>query len=205
MTLRSSLAIASLAFAIALPAATVSAAPAGLTAPAPADMRSQASGKPMQMAQRQFRGGGATRGGGFRGGARPAFRAAPRNFAAPRATRPAYRVAPQQRFRGNALAPRPRYRAAPVYRGARPVVGNRRIVRNPASYPRYRGRRAGYRHYYRGWWYAYPWWLPAAAVGVGVGVPVYTNSCAYISRQCAWRHGYPSYGYDICMQDNGCY
>lgn len=28
--------------------------------------------------------------------------------------------------------------------------------------PRFRGQRRGHRHYYRGWYYTYPWWLHVA-------------------------------------------
>ena len=41
--------------------------------------------------------------------------------------------------------------------------------------PRYGYRHGNYRHYYGGYWYAYPWWLGAAAIAA----PYYADSYYY--------------------------
>ena len=44
------------------------------------------------------------------------------------------------------------------------LVGRRHRYHRHRHGHRYRHRRHGYGHYYRGYWYAVPWWLGAAAV-----------------------------------------
>src|SRR5262245_56606712 len=45
--------------------------------------------------------------------------------------------------------------------------GNRVWVYNKRYGPRYRYRRAGYGHYYGGWWYARPWWAVGPVLAPG--------------------------------------
>lgn len=210
MYMRSTLPAAAICIAMALGASGTAQAAANVT---PQGARattspgiSEPASAPIILAQnRQFRGNAARgasrpaiRGGGgavrqFRGGgqqfraARPAFRGGGQQF---RATRPALRAAPRQVFRGGAV-------------GARRPVINRRA----ASYPRFRARRAGYNYYYNGWWYPYRWWLPAAAVGIGVGAaPIYGDACSTYHIRCGRRYGYYTYNYEVCMRDYyGCY
>jgi hypothetical protein len=112
--------------------------------------RAAEAASPIHLAQRRgggFRGGGFSR-GGFGGG---------------------YRGFPGARYRG---VPRVRYRAAPnrryrvvAPRGFRPAYRGRGYARRyyRGRYgPRYGYRRGRYRYYYGGYWYAFPWWLPAA-------------------------------------------
>lgn len=61
--------------------------------------------------------------------------------------------------------------------------------------PRYRSRRGRHRHYYRGWWYAYPWWLHA--------VPHSYGRCNYWHRECRRRWG-GGRDYRGCMRHHGC-
>lgn len=60
---------------------------------------------------------------------------------------------------------------------------------------RHRTRRPTHRHFYRGYWYAYPWWLHA--------VPRYYNRCDYWARQCSRRWGRGA-DYRGCMRHHGC-
>ena len=60
---------------------------------------------------------------------------------------------------------------------------------------RYRSRRGRHRHYYRGYWYAFPWWLHAG--------PVYSRNCNYWRRQCRQRWG-GGRDYRGCMRHHGC-
>ena len=60
---------------------------------------------------------------------------------------------------------------------------------------RHRSRRRGHRHYYGGYWYAYPWWLHT--------VPRRYGRCEYWQRQCRrnWGRGRDYRG---CMRHHGC-
>ncbi len=215
MNMRSTLSAAALCIAAALSGPGTAQAAAKLSlAPVPQTAATAPSGKadaPIVLAQnRQFRGGG------NRGASRPAFRGgggggAARQFRGGgggqqfRAARPAFRGGSAQQFR----ARRPAFQGAPrqVFRGGRagvrgPVVSGRRA----SSYPRFRSRRSGYNYYYNGWWYPNQWWLPAAAVGVGVGVGAYGGICNTYHVRCGRRYGYYTYNYEVCMRDYyGCY
>jgi hypothetical protein len=107
-----------------------------------------------------YRGGSAYRGGnyyirsqgyrGYRGGCRGGPYACNRNV-----------------YRGGAYGSRNAYRYG--NRPAQlPAYGKRYNNRYAARYPRYAYRRHGYNNYYNGYWYSYPWWLGAAAVGTAV-------------------------------------
>ncbi|MDX1715890.1 MAG: hypothetical protein R3287_03190 [Anderseniella sp.] len=61
--------------------------------------------------------------------------------------------------------------------------------------PRHRSRRGRHRHYYNGYWYAFPWWLHS--------VPPRYNRCAYWRRQCRIRWG-SGRDYRGCVRHHGC-
>ncbi len=124
---------------------------------------------PVHLARRGGRGfrGGGFRGGGFRGGAfrggsfrRGGFRGGYRG-----GIRRGYRGIPRARFRGGYRGvPRARYRGI-SRRGYPRINRGRRYSRQyyrSRHGPRYRRRSGRNRHYYRGYWYAFPWWLPVA-------------------------------------------
>ena len=69
---------------------------------------------------------------------------------------------------------------------------------------RYRHRRAGYRHYYRGRWYANQWWLLGTGLAIGVGAAASGGRCGYVSRQCTARYGYGNGNYWGCMRYDNC-
>ena len=87
---------------------------------------------------------------------------------------------------------------------------NRNRARNRHSYNRhrhgrrYRGRRGNYRHYYRGYWYANPWWIVGTAAAIGAGAAYAGSRCERISDLCAanWGRGGPDYW--GCMRYEGC-
>jgi hypothetical protein len=60
---------------------------------------------------------------------------------------------------------------------------------------RHRTRRGQHRHFYNGYWYAFPWWLHS--------VPPRYNRCAYWRRQCRIRWG-RGRDYRGCMRHHGC-
>jgi hypothetical protein len=65
----------------------------------------------------------------------------------------------------------------------------------------YNRRRRGYGHYYRGFWYASPWWI----VGTGVAIGATTSGrCGRVSRQCRARWGSGGSNYWGCMRYDGC-
>ena len=61
---------------------------------------------------------------------------------------------------------------------------------------RFRSRRGNHRHFYNGYWYAYPWWLGGVISG-----PV--RRCDRIERRCRIRFG-RGRDYRRCMRNQGC-
>ncbi|MCI4663588.1 MAG: hypothetical protein MRY74_02595 [Neomegalonema sp.] len=64
--------------------------------------------------------------------------------------------------------------------------------------PRYRSRRAGYIYFYRGWYYARPWWEAAPAA------PAAARHCAYWADTCSYRWGFRTARYFRCMRIHAC-
>ncbi len=69
---------------------------------------------------------------------------------------------------------------------------------------RYKHRRRGHRHYYRGYWYASPWWMLGTGLAIGAGAAASGGRCGYVSRQCTARYGYGNSNYWGCMRYDNC-
>lgn len=68
---------------------------------------------------------------------------------------------------------------------------------------RYRSRRAGYTHYYGGYWYRSTWWLVDDPIVVGV-FGASRERCSYVRGQCTLRHGYGNGIFWLCMKNDDC-
>jgi len=77
--------------------------------------------------------------------------------------------------------------------GGAPHVKGAPHVRSGHNFHRYRSRRDGHHYYYRGWWYAFPWWFEGY------------SDYDYWSNVCAARWGYNTYRYYRCMRSYGFY
>jgi len=69
---------------------------------------------------------------------------------------------------------------------------------------RFKHRRRGHRHYYRGYWYASPWWMLGTGLAIGAGAAASGGRCGHVSRQCTARYGYGNSNYWGCMRYDNC-
>lgn len=56
------------------------------------------------------------------------------------------------------------------------LVANRHRYDRRRHGTRYRNRRSGHRHYYRGHWYASPWWILGTGLAIGAGAAAASGS-----------------------------